>query len=143
MADIMKIFVMEQPAREVWFNLSRMKAQMPNLSCHGCEWIDDYLAEWKKLKPKAINHISFNYFPYPESYQKMILEKNKLFGVNEIAGAEYAEGLRAGNGKRAVELGLRGLIIGPTHPLFTHHRRIEQWMLEEISKANKLFEARQ
>ena len=143
MADIMRLFVTEQPQQEVWFNLSRYKTLMPNLSCHGCEWIDDYLAEWLKLKPVAINHISFNFFPYSESYQNMVIEKNKQFGINEFAGAEYAEGLKAGNGTRAVELGLRGLIIGPTHPMNAHHRRLEPWMVVEIAKAQKEFEARQ
>lgn len=141
MTDLAKIF-MEQPQREVWFNLSRYKATVPTLCCHGCEWIDDYLVEWKKLKPAAINHISFNFFPYPKEYQDTVISKSKQFGTLEFAGAEYAQGLKAGNGARAVELGLRGMIIGPTHP-FSGYKRIEPWMIDEIGKTQKLFEARQ
>jgi len=140
MTDLMEIFVNTRH-REVWFSLSRRKAQMTNISCHGCEWIDDYLAAWKAMNPSSINHISFNYFPYGKEYWNMLIASNAQTGVNEIVGAEYCEGLQSGNGLLAAKQGLRGMIIGPCHAL-TRHRRIETWMVDEIRKNNKFFEAR-
>lgn len=140
MTDLMEVFVDTQH-REIWFALSRYKATKSDISCHGCEWIDDYLKAWWGLKPKSINHISFNYFPYGESYWDLIIEKNAEYNVNEFVGAEYCEGLKDGNGKRAVQQGLRGMIVGPTH-IYAKHTRIEDWMVAQIRETHNAFTKR-
>lgn len=127
--------------KEIWYMLSRHKAFVPYATGHGCAWIDDYLRAWKKLKPAGFYHISFNFFPYLPAEQKFFdaIQKEQVqFKVQEIVGAEYCEGLRDGNGKKAVELGMRGLILHPCHP-FTKHERVEPWMYDEIRKTMKLF----
>ncbi len=134
--------LVETQHREIWYMLSRWKAQVWNISCHGCEWIDHYLAEFKKLEPTSINHISFNYFPYGMRIYPVIAREREDWGVNEFVGAEYCDGMRAGNGRLAVRHGLRGMIVGPTHP-FSHHEGIEPWMVETIAKTNKLFMERE
>lgn len=160
--------LIEQPDREIWFMLSHRKARacrpdwdkVPDIGmwtddwhqihignhplgwAYGCEWIDAYLASWQTLKPNQINHISYNYFPFGQAYWDKIRYDHDTFGMQEWAGAEYGEGLRAGNGRLAIDHGLRGLFIGPTHP-YTGHIGIEDWMLEEIKKQNKLFEQRE
>lgn len=137
MIEQQKIMVNSQH-KEVWFMLSRYKGMTDRVQCSGCEWIDVYLDEWQKLEPKSINHISFNYFPYgPEFYPVIQNEKNN-YSVNEFVGAEYAEGLRDGNGKVAIDQGLR-LIVGPTHSL-TRHKGLEDWMIDEMRKSINYFQ---
>jgi len=141
MTDLMSVFVDTQH-REVWYMLSRYKAGRSDISCHGCEWIDDYLKAWKKLKPKSINHISFNYFPYGQEYWDLIHNKNHEYHVNEFVGAEYCEGLRDGNGALAVKQGLRGMIVGPTHTLIGH-TSIDDWMWQQIYGTHNAFTQRE
>lgn len=117
--------------REIWFALSRYKATVANISCHGCEWIDDYIEAWQKLKPRSINHISFNYFPYGSEYKPVLDEKEK-YGINQFVGAEYCEGLRDGNGRKAIKQGLR-IICGPTHP-YAKHDHLDKWMVDVMQQ---------
>ena len=137
MTDLMQLFVNTQH-HEVWFALSWRKAQTPTISCHGCEWIEDYLAAWQAMNPVSINHISYNYFPYGQDYWDLIQAKDKLFKVKEFVGAEYCEGLRDGNGRLAVQQGLRGMIVGPTHG-YTKHTQLESWMVDEIKETHLAF----
>ena len=123
---------------EIWYCLSRKKALVPSISCHGCNYLDDILDMFKSLKPKSINHISFNYFPYGEDYWKIIARDRETWKINEFAGAEYCEGLKSGNGIRAVKQGLRGMIVGPTFPA-TRHTSLESWMVDEIKKTHAEF----
>jgi hypothetical protein len=129
----MSLFV-DQPTREIWYALSRYKATGKNtyISCHGCEWIDDYLADWMTLKPSKITHVSFNYFPYGDEFAPVIEAERERWGVDEIVGAEYCEGLRDGNGRKAIKQGMR-VIVGPCHA-FTGHDRAEPWMFGEIRR---------
>jgi hypothetical protein len=127
--------------REIWYSLALYKAIAGGISCHGCEWANDYLAAWQTLSPSSINHITYTYFPFGERLYSIIAKEQSTWGVKEFVGAEYCEGLRDGNGRLAVEHGLRGLVLGPTHPL-TKHTQIEDWMLDEIRKTHRLFEAR-
>jgi hypothetical protein len=162
--DQQRILV-QQPDQEIWFMLSHKKAlacrpewqkisdigiwmddkHMQHIGAHprgwayGCEWIDDYLTAFQELKPAQINHISYNYFPFGQSYWDKIKQDRDVFGMQEWAGAEYASGLRDGNGRLAVEHGLRGIFIGPTHP-YTGLIGIQDWMLDEIKKVGRLFE---
>jgi len=133
--------VMEGQHHEIWYMLARYKALKLIQNQHGCNWIDDYLATWKTLNPVCINHINFNYFNYGASWYPVIQKEMDDWGVHEWVGAEYCEGLRSGNGLQAVKNGLRGLILGPCHP-FTNHETVEPWMLTEIKKTIKAFEAR-
>lgn len=143
-----EIFI-DQPAHEIWYALSRKKAQNSDIAGHGCEWIDDYLDMFQILKPGAINHISFNYFPYGPEYWEF-MRRDRRWGVNEFPGAEYCEGLRDGTtmekgkitrptGELAIEQGLRGMLVGPCHYL-THHEKLEQWMVDEVAKVHRQFE---
>jgi len=141
MTDLMAVFV-DTPHREAWYALSRYKVWRSDISCHGCEWIDDYLQAWQALKPKQINHVSFNYFPYGQAYWDLIHNKNHEYHVNEYVGAEYCEGLRDGNGTLAVNQGLRGMIVGPTHAL-TGHRTIDDWMVAQIAATHNAFTQRE
>lgn len=138
--DQQRIMV-ETPHREIWFMLATYKMLIHAISCHGCEWIPDYLKAWQSLNPSSINHIIFNYFGQLKSNElfKIIKQEMDTFGVNEFVGVEYCEGLKAGNGRIAFEQGLRGLFVGPLHP-FTKHDHVEPWMLREITNAHRMFE---
>jgi hypothetical protein len=131
--------LMDTPWREIWYMLHRMIATYPDSHCDGCDYIDDYLTAFTELKPASINHISYTYFPHGPNYWRMIDRDRERWHINEWVGAEYAEGLRDGNGELAARQGLRGLFIGPTHP-YTHHGGIEPWMLAEIKKAAGLWD---
>jgi len=131
--------LMDTPWREIWYMLHRMIAVFPGSDCDGCDYIDDYLSAFTALQPASINHISYTYFPHGPNYWRMIDRDREKWHINEWVGAEYAEGLRDGNGQRAADQGLRGLFIGPTHP-YTHHGGIDGWMLDEIKKAVRLWD---
>ena len=129
--DQMAQFV-DQPGRELWYSLSRYKAITKTISCTGCEWIDDYLEDWQGLQPSRFVHINFNYFPYGDTIVPIIEAERQRWNVLEIVGAEYCEGLRDGNGQRAIERGYR-VIVGPCHT-YTQHDRFEPWMADEIRR---------
>jgi hypothetical protein len=144
--------LIEQPSREIWFMLSWRKMTHLHNMPHGCQFLPDFLEGFKSLNPTAINHISFNYFTYEQAHWDLMKSVREQWGFNEFAGAEYCEGLRDGapmqggkhsepTGRLAVKHGLRGLLVHPCHA-FTHHDRLEPWMVQQIKEANQGFKQR-
>jgi hypothetical protein len=126
---------------ELWFAWHLRKASMS--PCYGVQWINDCLAAYQDMSnaimsPHNINHISYAHWIFDDMPGK-VAEFSRTWGTKEWVGAEYCEGLRAGNAQKAKDAGLRGLILGPCHP-FTQHTSIEPWMLYEIEKAVKLWD---
>jgi hypothetical protein len=91
--------------------LAALRAEFPtaNISQLFCTW-----RQWSGLYPQ-------------------MKEWSTQFNTNIFGGAEYAEGVVT-SVDIAKEQGIRGLLIGPTHP-YTNHRRIEPWMLDNIRTA--------
>lgn len=104
----------------------------------GCQWVDDYMAALTQLPLTQANHISFSHFPYDDMPARIEAFRSR-WHTNEWVGAEYCEGLRGGNAKKARDASLRGLILAPCHP-YTGHLHLDPWMLAEIEKAVRLFE---
>jgi hypothetical protein len=125
---------------ELWFAWHLRKG--PLSPCYGVQWINDYMQEFQSMSnamthPHNINHISYSYFPF-EDMPGRLAEFSRTWGTNSWVGAEYCQGLRAGNAQRAIDAGIRGLVIAPCHP-YTHHSHLEPWQLDEIEKAIKVW----
>lgn len=129
----------DSPWREAWFGYHLPKQGRP--VC-GVDWFEDYLqAILTECAPVNINHITFTYF-YPYAGLAEGVEHLKTaYGSTEWAGAEYCEGLKAGNAEKALEAGLRGLILAPCHPL-TRHEGLAEWMVREVERAIDLYQER-
>jgi len=128
MVNLQRILV-DSPWREIWTMFHLPKASRP--AC-GVDWVEDYYKAFQELKPSAVNHITFSYFNFPK-IERQIHNIQTRHNTIEWAGAEYCEGLRDGNGTRAINQGLRGMILSPLH-YFTGHLQIKPWMIETISK---------
>lgn len=127
--------LVDTPGREIWMMLHLPK--QGRINC-GVDFIADYYQAFRDLYPNRINHITFSYFPFPQ-VEKQLTKLSRAYDTAEWVGAEYCEGLQAGNAAKALEHGRRGLILGPCH-YFTGHFKIELWMLKEIERAMELFE---
>ncbi|MFA6204297.1 MAG: beta-galactosidase [Gallionella sp.] len=129
--------ILTEQYREAWFGFHLPKAGRVNA---GVDWFEDYIAAIRSTLGAdiEINHITYTYFvpSYTGPYNNLPERVKHLrdIGVQTWCGAEYCEGLRDGNGEKAREIGMRGLVVAPCHA-YTNHYQLEPWMIEEIRKA--------
>jgi len=125
----------DTPWHEAWFGY-----HLPKWDKHNCgvQWIEDY---WKAIRadcPQAeINHITFNLYNRDPKWRDLPDQLSGLrerWGSHNWVGAEYCEGLKDGNLRRSLELGMRGVILAPCHP-FTRHEGITDKMVYYIQSA--------
>lgn len=102
---------------------------------NGCEFIPDILQEIHSPCVN-LNHIYFTWRQWV-NYYPLMNEWKERYNVKVFGGAEYAENV-IDSTRAAIEQGIRGLIIGPCHP-FTGHLRIEDWMLDNIREACRIW----
>jgi hypothetical protein len=122
--------LIDTPWREAWFFFHLPKGDRINT---GVQWFEDYI----NALPAGVNvnHITFTLFdPKYIHIAPQLQHLRDTYNTREWVGAEYCEGLRDGNGNKARRaLGLRGLLLGPTHQA-RGHDHIEPWMLDVIRK---------
>jgi len=124
----------ENENREIWHVLHPALAGYHG---NGCAYIEDYLIAERAAWPDAvINHLYCTWVQWGGEWPLMESWRDK-YGEQIWGGSEYAENVVSST-RVAIERGIRGLLIGPTHS-FTGHKRVEPWMLLNIKESLKLW----
>jgi hypothetical protein len=131
MNDINRILITDK--NELWSMLH------PAISTYGngSQWYEEYLASIRVTWPEAtINQLYYTWTQWDSIYPR-IKSMSETYRTQVFGGAEYATGIYD-NSIKAIANGLRGVLCGPTHP-YTKNKRIEQWMLDNMSDSLALW----
>lgn len=103
--------------------------------CCGCQWIDDIMAMYNGLAEDAqVCQIFYEWIAFQHYFNQFAITRNKYHTL-QFGGANFTKGLRGeGSTRMAIEQGMRGQILGPTHA-FTGLTEIAPDMLAEIAWA--------
>lgn len=119
---------------EIWHSLH---LALSGYVGNGCAFMDRFMTSFRDAHPYSmVNHMYCTWVQWSGLWKNMKLMAED-FGESMWGGAEYAENV-VNTTKIAKSQSMRGLLIGPCHP-HTGHRRIESWMVENITTANNLW----
>jgi hypothetical protein len=134
--DQQRIFLDNSKFYEVWFQLH---PQITHLGT-GNQFIRDIYQAFREALPLVeIYSIQYTYFPHGKFYWDKIAYDRVTYDVRFIGGAEHCAGLLP-NTPIGISHGLRGLILGPTHP-FTGYERLQPWMVDLVQEANQQWQS--
>jgi hypothetical protein len=121
---------------EIW---TQLHPALAGYVGNGCAYTADMLGAFKQRHACGqINHLYCTWTQW-DGYFPQMMGLKQAFGERVYGGAEYAEGV-IDQTRKAISVGIDGLLIGPCHP-FTGHERIEPWMLDNIKTAMGLWAA--
>lgn len=105
-------------------------------------WIDEVYDDLRAEFPTSLFYgIQYTYFNNLKRRPKLVQQLQKArdkWNMKYFIGSEYCTGLRS-HTPVAIEHGVWGFITGPLHT-FQEHRRLETWMLDELSWSMKQFQ---
>lgn len=125
-----------QKYKEHWNALQPLIATQSKANGNYCQ--EGLFWHWKKTYPdEPIFLIQYTYWMHPQFMELYAMWRKEL-GIQFIVEANYCAGLPV-SAPLAIEHGCRGQIVAPVH-YYAGQKTVEQWMLDNIYNAHKLWE---